>query len=493
MQINSLYLLNNKYKKMKYFSIFLLMLGMAVMGCKDTIDEPPFNQDPNLATNINIAELKALYNLNADANGLFVIKDDKVILGIVNGDDKTGNWYKEISMQDSSGGIGIKIDQSSLYNDYPIGRRIYIKLKGCCLGMYAGNLQIGGYLDSVTSPGTKQAGYFTADRIASSIVKGSAGNKLIADTVSIGGLNDFHQYRLVCIKNSEFDPLSVGMYFADYTNKQDASRKLFECSGNFMDVRTSAFSSIANLQVPSGNGKVTGVYTIYKSNSGTITKQLKLRDATEMELKPVKCGGDAPLKALSEIKALYSVGNPVTLGEFKIEGIVISDRVNNNIFSKNVVIQNGTTGMVISFPTPHTLDLGDKISIAINGGKLEEYKNLLQISNINSTMVSVLSKNNVVQPRLTNVADLKNNFEAWESTLVKIVNPTLTPGGSATTYSGNVAINDATAAGVTLYTYPAATFSGAPIKGAPLVGVTGIVSQYLSTLQLQMRKVEDVE
>lgn len=469
---------------------FLSFCTIFLTSCyKDTIDEPPFNQDPNIAPTFTIKQLKDLYLSSGQT--LLSINQDIIISGIVNGDDKKGNWYKEISIQDSTAGIALSVNQSNLYTDYPVGRRIYVKCKGLAMGMNSGMIVLGGYIDSITDPKNKQLGYFQTDKLNNNVIKGSANNFLKADTVPIFKLDDSYQYKLIAIKDAEFDPSQVGMTYADGINKADASRKIIECSGNSLEVRTSGYSTIAYQTIPKGNGVITGVYTIYKSSFGTVTKQLRLRDEKEVVVKPVKCGSNATLKTMSELRALYK-GSATTLGDIKVQGIVISDRIAKNTPTLNLVVQDATGGITFRFASNHTLNVGDEVSINVSGGSLEEFKGLLQVNNVQPILIDVISTGKTVTPRTVLVNEISNNGEAWESTLVKVLNPTLS---GAATYGGSLTMSDASG-NVTLYTATGsfgATFANTTVKSAPIKSVTGIVSQFNSTRQVQMRNLSDIE
>lgn len=91
-----------------------------------------------MTPNTTIAELKALYKTSP-------VKIDKnlIIGGQVVSEDRTGNIYKSLYIQDATGGIELKIGKSGLYNDYKLGQRVYVKCSGLTLGAYNGMLQLG--------------------------------------------------------------------------------------------------------------------------------------------------------------------------------------------------------------------------------------------------------------------------------------------------------------------------------------------------------------
>ena len=91
-----------------------------------------------MTPNTTIAQLKALYK-----SGPVKIEKDIVIGGQVVSEDRSGNVYKSIYIQDATGGIELKIGKNALYNDYKLGQWVYVKCGGLTLGAYNGMIQLG--------------------------------------------------------------------------------------------------------------------------------------------------------------------------------------------------------------------------------------------------------------------------------------------------------------------------------------------------------------
>lgn len=93
--------------------------------------------------NSSIAELKSKY-----VSGKFTtITNDFLIHATVVADDKSGNFYKTIVIQDSTGGIELKLNRTGIYTDFPVGMKIGLKCKGLTIGDYNGLIRLGiGYL-----------------------------------------------------------------------------------------------------------------------------------------------------------------------------------------------------------------------------------------------------------------------------------------------------------------------------------------------------------
>ena len=131
-------------------SLIALLLLAGLSSCiKEKLDSPPAGgTDPNIAVNYSIGQLKASYR-----GASFQIVHDYVIAAVVVANDSSGNLYKQLAIEDSTGGIMLMMDASGLYNNYPVGRRLFIKLNGLYLGQKKGLLQLGSYLNSDGSVG----------------------------------------------------------------------------------------------------------------------------------------------------------------------------------------------------------------------------------------------------------------------------------------------------------------------------------------------------
>ncbi len=120
--------------------IMIAFLAITTTSCKkDNFDEPPFETvDPNLPVTHTIAELKLLFS-----GTNLKLTDDIIISGIVVANDKSGNIFNQIIIDDGSAGISVAIDQNALNGEFPVGRKIYVKCKDLILA--ADNALIGLY------------------------------------------------------------------------------------------------------------------------------------------------------------------------------------------------------------------------------------------------------------------------------------------------------------------------------------------------------------
>lgn len=89
---------------------------------------------------MSIADLKAKYTTPGKP---VTIEDGVWIKGQVTTSDRSGNVYRELYIQDETGGIDLKIGKTSLYSDYQLGQWIFVDCGGLVLGEYNGMPQLG--------------------------------------------------------------------------------------------------------------------------------------------------------------------------------------------------------------------------------------------------------------------------------------------------------------------------------------------------------------
>jgi len=243
---------------MKNFTQSLIIFSAVYLfySCNKTYDNPPVNEVP-IGNVISIGDLKDEYPGNA-----ITIDSNYTISGNITSEETNGNFYKEVFIQDLSGAIKLKLKASGgLY----IGDSIRINVQGLTMSDYGELIQ----LDNVD--------------VDQQVVK-IATEKFITPyeaTISQLSLSE-DQSRLVKLNNVEFSEL--GMTYADAVNLSTGSRTMSDCNGNVMSVRTSGYANFADDTLPSGNGSITGIFTIYNSE-----KQFVIRDINEVSMDSSRC------------------------------------------------------------------------------------------------------------------------------------------------------------------------------------------------------------
>lgn len=473
----------NNFKKTTVFLLSLFaFITLTLSSCvKDEFDSPPGDgEDPNIAVTTTIAQLKQLYNGTP-----FQITDDIVIKGVVISDDKEGNFYKSLVIQDSTAGILIRVDQTNLYTEFPKGRRVFVKCKNLWIGDYEGLIQMGAFLDSISDPQNPSVESIPTAVVGNYILKGKYNIEVEPAVVTINQL-DFTTYQnmLIQIQNIEFDNAELGKTYADAVNLFSRNAKMVDCDGNEIFLRTSGYAKFAADTIPSYQGTLNAVFSVFRTD-----KQLYINTPSDFQPNGnARCNdpGNTNFSTIASIRNLFS-GSQTTAGSGKsIKGIVISDRSNANIDGRNMVIQDSSAAIVVRFTGTHSFSLGDEVAINISGQTLSEFNGLLQVEAPNATAQKIGTGS--VTPKTLTVSQAVSNLELYESQLVLIQNAQLSGNGGK--YGGNVTINDGTGT-INMYTRNAASFASNNYPGG-VVSVTGILSQFNSA-QITIRNTNDIQ
>ncbi len=259
----------NTMNKTKVFLLSVLVSLTIFSSCVDKeFDTPPINDIP-VGSILTVAQLRALYT------GISIkFTGDTSVYATVTMDDKNGNIYKNIYVQDATGSIVLRtLSSGGVYQ----GDSVRIYLKGTVLSSYNGMLQ----LDSVD--------------VDKNIIKQKNDVVIPPTVVSITDINSSIQGKLVKLEGVQFNDVELGKTYADKPNLVTVNRTLEDCFGNQIIVRTSGYASFAGDTVASGNGSLVAIVGEY---SGTY--QLYLRSKEEILLTGTRCGGNGNFTPIVE-------------------------------------------------------------------------------------------------------------------------------------------------------------------------------------------------
>jgi hypothetical protein len=467
-------------------SLAVIMTALTVMGCKKKYDDPATIVNPGVTENTTILQLKTLYSTNS--GDLKLITDDIIIKGIVVGNDRTGNIYKMIYIQDATAGIQIDIEGTGLYNIFPVGREVYVKCKGLYIANSANMVKLA---TRVVENGTPTTSGIPSTYIDTYLKRGSINNTVTPAVVTVAQLkaNPNLQSMLVQLANYEVAPGDFSKTYADTSvNKSNTNITLQTCTGgtnNNIIMRSSGYANFAGVKVPQGNGTVTAIYTVFNS-----TPQLIIRDTTDVQFKGPRCGSNVPAGlnylTIAQIRALYINGPATIPANTGIRGAIVSNKNNEATF--NYRIQDGSgAGIQLRFPTFNpNYDLYDSVRVEVSGLTVDMFNGDMQINNIINT-----DKVGTGTPavRTTTIAQIVANQNAWASTQVRLTNVTITAGTTNSTGKNYTITENAT--GATIQTFIRNTLGYTP--PATATSITGYVSIFNGTPQLTLRSAADVQ
>lgn len=264
-------------------AVFIALLF--IVACLKTNAYAPVSEEQSLDSAISVKALRKMHAVGEVES----IQKNMVINAWVVANDEYNNFYKTISIQDSTGGILLLIDGQNLYQEFPVGAKLKIRLQNLILTDYRRMYQIAASIDS--SNGTETVLGLPLPLLNKHITVLKDPVVVQPLNVNFKNLTDSLQGRLVRVTNVEFASADTGLSFADKKNKIGASRGLKFCSGGSLYVRTSGYADFAGAKIPPGNGELVGIYSVYNAE-----KQLILRDTSDILFRNKRCSGASWLK-----------------------------------------------------------------------------------------------------------------------------------------------------------------------------------------------------
>jgi hypothetical protein len=268
------------------FSLLILAGSLLLNSCiKKEYEVPPSTAqyDPNLPVNTSIRTLSDI-GLNMEP-GNWRKLGDTIISGVVVSNDQSSNFYKQIIIEDTSmAGIILYLDKTYLYSDFPVGRKLYVKLNGLSLINYKGLPEIVLSVDSLGNTTGIPSGM-----INDYVVKASYPNIVTPLDVTIIDIkSNPNKYinTLIKLNNVQFNSASSNQLYAQPSSMSSGtSRTVEDCMHTATVVMyNSAYSNFQAKKTPSGNGSVTCICSQYYSNM-----QLLIRDTTDVAFVNPRC------------------------------------------------------------------------------------------------------------------------------------------------------------------------------------------------------------
>lgn len=263
---------------------------------------PPYGNNnivPSNETHITIAGLKAKYaNVFSQKSGCKKVEEDLQLHVVVNGNDQGGNLYKQISVQDETGGIIIGINATDMFSKLPVGQKLIINLKGLYVGTYGSMAQIGSLYNSGLGRMELQEWLDNVRLIMGNSVEvetivnedGEEKKETIVipmtaevDTIAFAPTGNHNNLigRIVKLENVTVSGDGTQILAPDdgstRLTSNCANRDINGSAGNKAVLRTSTYSDFAARKIPTGKVDIYGVCTYYNG-----TWQILMRTNSDM-------------------------------------------------------------------------------------------------------------------------------------------------------------------------------------------------------------------
>lgn len=438
-------------------------------------------------TNKTIAELKALCTSN-----LVLINQDIVVEAVVNANDKSGNLYKQLFIEDASGAIELKIDVAGLYADFPVGTKVVINCRGLYLGKYGGVIQLGGIYNG-------SIGRLSSTEFYNKVFIVESGLDVTPIETNIAEINDNLIGKIITLPEVQFISSELGL---TYAGSSTTNRNIQDINGAKIIVRTSNFSDFASNQLPNGSGSITAVLSKYGSDY-----QLYIRSLSDVQLRQPRFEIQLPTvnTTIAELKAMYTSGTMQITQDVIIEGVIVGNDISGNLY-KQLFIDDGTAGIEFKVNVTNlyqSYPVGTKIIVKCNGMYLGTYGGVIQLGGLyNGSFgrIEATEFNNkvftngteTVTPVETTITGINDSMLAK---LVKLQNVQFIDSDLgktyATTTTTNRTLEDNGGNTIIVRTSNFATFASTTLPSTSGT-IYAILSKYNGTYQLYIREIADV-
>lgn len=262
-------------KSLIYFSALILGLigSTALTSCDNDWEYPPMVvPEATIEANTTIADLKSEFFQSGQSNYATLVgtKADGshyIIEGYVSTSDESGNYFKQLVIQDATSAIQLDVDAYDLYLSYQVGQKIVLDVTGLYIGGYGGLLQIGaaptsGYPARIAEDTFKQHAQIDGLSNESTLVQPL--------TVSMGTLNSVApltadglqlQNRLIRIEGVTFQ--NAGKQTLSTSGSNGVSQTFSNSEGSAI-LYTSGYSDFWDYYCPTGTGNIIGILSCYR-------------------------------------------------------------------------------------------------------------------------------------------------------------------------------------------------------------------------------------
>lgn len=249
----------------KYVGI--LVASAFLFSCVKTDDfELPQSNMREIILEGNLTSIAGIKgHFNQQTRDIYTFRDTDVVFeAYVISSDEGGNFYKKLILQDKpenpTSGIQVLIDDTSLFNTYNFGRKVFVRVNGLSLGYRNGVLQLGKQNrgDIVPIPQTL---------IDDHIIRTAETATITPLKIEIDEFQDRYKNLFIKLEDVQFNRNLVReehrfTFAAETIDRYDGERQMESCrSGSTTNLSTSTFSDFRSLLLPVSSGNISGVLT----------------------------------------------------------------------------------------------------------------------------------------------------------------------------------------------------------------------------------------
>lgn len=253
----------------------ILILGaLLLVGCGYDRHTPPADLFADDLPNATVETLRYYADEGLE------VAEELCFGGIVTADDKSGNFYRVIVVEDDSGAVEIRLGLYDLWALYPIGCKVVVEAQGLAIAYYNETLVLGrtiyDWSDGRVEPIEPR------DEIVERVRVVTSGEPQQPDTFAIGELTEEMCGKLVRVEGVRYvgEP-AMGWGTTEYGSEVD--REFVDSDGEVILVRTSKYADFAERKVPTERVNICGI--LYRDRyKGADVFVLKMRNLDDVEV-----------------------------------------------------------------------------------------------------------------------------------------------------------------------------------------------------------------
>ena len=248
--------------------------------------------DPGLEANTTFATVRGRF-IQSGGFALFSTDEDALVIeGYVISSDEEGNFFDEIYIQNTPGpndlgpnnprlGLRVILDKNDIYQTFPVGRKVFVKLNGLAVKEDAGVLTLG-------IPNVSEIEKIPEDSLDQFVLSDQETETLVPLVKTVRELDADDLNTLMKFNGMQFTFSQIGLTYAGEAGDNfDGERQLESCD-NSGDIRlfTSTFADFKSQLLDEDSGAITAIYTSDFTGEENI---LTLRDLDDVNFTAERC------------------------------------------------------------------------------------------------------------------------------------------------------------------------------------------------------------
>lgn len=206
---------------------------------------------------------------------------------------------------------------------------------------------------------------------------------------------------------------------------------------------------------------------------------------------------------IDSLRKIYTSFDSTIVNDLSVYGTVTADEISGNLY-KTIYIQDETAGILLKLTasSDKTFFEGDRVRVSLKGTLISNYKSMIQLGNVNPEIhIIKQSKGNTIAPKVVTISDLTvftGTYTPYQGQLIQLNDVEFACSDVCSTYGDPVSqtnvnrtLTDTLGKTIIVRTSGYANFAGTSIqqgKGS----FVAVVSQFLTTIQLTIRKLDDL-